>query len=98
LENLEERDHLHAVGVDGTIELKWNVKGENGTVWIGFVWLRIGRCGGLLWAKPWIFGFHNMRGISWLAEDQLASQGLSFMELVYLAYIYFNEMLALPFF
>jgi len=48
LENLEERDHLHAVGVDGTIELKWNVKGENGTVWIGFVWLRIGRCGGLL--------------------------------------------------
>jgi len=24
LENLEERDHLNALGVDGAIELKWN--------------------------------------------------------------------------
>jgi hypothetical protein len=29
------------------------------------------------------FGFHKMRGISWLAEDLLASQeGLCFMKLV----------------
>jgi hypothetical protein len=48
LENLEERDHLRALGVDGAIELKWNIKDENGTVRIGFVWFRIGRSGGLL--------------------------------------------------
>ena len=67
------------------------------SVWIGFVWFGIGRSGGLLWAEPRIFGFHKMRGISWLAEDQLASQGLSLMELVYLAYIYFKDVLASSF-
>ena len=41
----------------------------------GPIWLRIGTGGGLLWMQWWNFRFHEMRGISWLAEDLLASQG-----------------------
>jgi hypothetical protein len=54
--------------------------------WIGFIWLRIGTGGGLLWVRESTFGFHKTRGISWLAEDLLASQeGLCSIELVSLA-------------
>ena len=35
---------------------------------------------GHLSMRYWTFGFHKMRGISWLAENQLASQGLYSME------------------
>jgi hypothetical protein len=43
--------------------------------------LRIGTGGGLLWMRQWTSGFHKMRGISWLAENMLASQdGLCCME------------------
>jgi hypothetical protein len=39
--------------------------------------------GGLLWMQQWTFGFHKTRGISWLADDLLASQeALCSMELV----------------
>jgi len=39
--------------------------------------------GGLLWVRWWTSGFHKMWGISWLAEELLASQeGLCSMELV----------------
>jgi hypothetical protein len=27
-----------------------------------------------LWIRWWTFGFHNMQGISWLAEELLAYQ------------------------
>ena len=30
--------------------------------------------GWLLWTQYWTFGFHKLRGISRLAENQLASQ------------------------
>ena len=33
----------------------------------GWSWLRIGTGGGRLWVRWWTFGFHKMRGISWLA-------------------------------
>jgi hypothetical protein len=47
------------------------------------IWLRIGTGGGLLCIRLWTFGFHKMRGISWVAQDVLASQeGLCSMELV----------------
>ena len=36
---------------------------------------------GHLWIRWWTFGFHKMRGMSWLAANQLASQeGLCSME------------------
>ena len=33
----------------------------------GWSWLRVGTGGGHLWVRWWTFGFHKMRGISWLA-------------------------------
>jgi hypothetical protein len=42
--------------------------------WSGLICLRIRTDGGLLWMRQWTFGFHKMRGISWLAENHLASQ------------------------
>ena len=39
--------------------------------WIG---LAQDRDGGCLWVRWWAFGFREMRGISWLAANQLASQ------------------------
>jgi hypothetical protein len=51
--------------------------------WTGSIWLRIGTGGGLLWIRWWTFGFHKVWGISWLAENLLASQEwLCFLELV----------------
>jgi hypothetical protein len=45
--------------------------------------LRIRTGGGLLWVRQWTFGFHKMRGISWVAEELSASQGgLCSMKLV----------------
>jgi hypothetical protein len=38
------------------------------------IWLRIGTGGGSLWMRWWTFGFHKIRGVSWLAEDLLAFQ------------------------
>jgi hypothetical protein len=56
---------------------------EGGGAWTGSIWLRIGTGGGLLCIRWWTFRFHKMRGISWVAEDILASQeGLCSMELV----------------
>jgi hypothetical protein len=47
-------------------------------VWTGFIWLRIGTIGGLLWTRWWTFGFHKMLGSSWVAAKLAASQeGLS---------------------
>jgi len=43
--------------------------------------LRIRTGGGHVWMLKRTFGFHKMRGISWLAENRLASQeGLCSME------------------
>jgi len=35
---------------------------------------RTGTVGGFLWMRSWTFKFHKMRGISWLAENLLASE------------------------
>jgi hypothetical protein len=40
----------------------------------GLIWLRIGTGGRLLCIRWWTFGFHKMRGISWVAQGVLASQ------------------------
>jgi len=43
---------------------------------------RTGTGGELLWMRKWTFGFHKMRGISWLAEELLHFQeGVFSMEL-----------------
>jgi len=54
------------------------------SLWTGCIWLRIGISGRLLWTRWWTFGLHTRRGISWLAERLLASQGeLCSVELIY---------------
>ena len=50
---------------------------------LDYMWIRIGTGGGHLWKRWWTFGFRKMRGISWLAEELLASpEGLCCMQLV----------------
>jgi hypothetical protein len=69
--------------LDGRIILKWTCERLDGGAWTGSIWLRIGTGGGLLSIWLWTFGFHKMRGISWVAQDVLASQeGHCSMELV----------------
>jgi len=52
--------------------------------WVDWlIWLRMGTGGGILWKRHWAFGFHKMCGVSWLAENVLASQeSLSSVRLV----------------
>jgi hypothetical protein len=52
-------------------------------LWTGFIWLKIGTGGGILWTRLSTLRFHKSRRIPWLAEWLLASQeGLCHMELV----------------
>jgi hypothetical protein len=44
---------------------KWILGKYGGRAWIGFIWLRIGISGGLLWTRKITFGFDKM---FWLAE------------------------------
>jgi hypothetical protein len=65
---------IHNIGIS-LDNLKNNEVGWTcSTPVIWFIWFRIGAGGGLLWTRQWTFGFHNMRGISWLAERISASQ------------------------
>jgi hypothetical protein len=43
-----EREHLKDPDVDGRIILKWIFKRWDGETWTGLVWLRAGKCDGLL--------------------------------------------------
>ena len=81
LGNLRERDHLGDPDTDERIILKWILRQWDLGVWTGSSWLGIVTGCGHLWMRWWAFGFHKMRGISWLAENRLASQeGLCSME------------------
>jgi hypothetical protein len=51
-------------------------------MWIGFIWLRIGFSGRLLWTWRWIFEFHTRREIAWIAYPLLALRGLNSMDLI----------------
>jgi hypothetical protein len=64
---------------------EYNIKMEfmkwDGRSWTGLIWLRIGTGGGFLWMRWWTSGFRKKWGISWLAEELLASQdGLWYVE------------------
>jgi len=44
--------------------------------WTVLISLKIGTDCGRLWARWWTVGFHKVRGLSWPAEELLASTGL----------------------
>jgi len=46
--NLNERDYLENLDVDGRIIVKYILKKYGGRVWTGFVWLGKGASGALL--------------------------------------------------
>jgi hypothetical protein len=39
------------VRVEGRIILEWILNKYGGNAWTGFIWLRIGTCGGRLWTQ-----------------------------------------------
>ena len=73
--SLREGDHLEDLDAGGRIILEWIFKKWD-VAWTGLVWLRIGTGSRLLWMPFLKIGFHKIPGISWLAENRLASEGL----------------------
>jgi hypothetical protein len=74
------------------IIIKWIFEKGAGGAWTGSNLLRVGTGGGILRMRWWTFGFHEVRGISWVAEDLLASQeGLCSVELVSRRFISLNQ-------
>jgi hypothetical protein len=47
-ESQKGSDHKEDLDVGGRIILKWILERQNGVVWTGSIWLRIGTSGGLL--------------------------------------------------
>jgi hypothetical protein len=45
LENLKGRDHFEDVGADGKTELAWMLGKQDGKMWAGCTWLRVGTSG-----------------------------------------------------
>jgi len=45
---VNQRDNFEDLDVDGRDVTEWVLEREDGKVWIGFIWLRIGTSGGLL--------------------------------------------------
>ena len=70
--NLRERDHWGDPGADGSIILRRIFSKWEGVVGPGWSWLRIGTGGGHLWVRWGTFGFHKLRGISWLAAETVS--------------------------
>jgi hypothetical protein len=46
--NHEEKDHYEDTETGKIIILKWILEKQNGAVWTGFIYLRMGTSGGLL--------------------------------------------------
>jgi hypothetical protein len=48
MDNLMGRVHFEDLGINVRILLKWSLMKQDGMVWTGFIWLRIGTNGRLL--------------------------------------------------
>jgi hypothetical protein len=47
-ESQKERDHYENLDLGGRMIQEWVLEKEDGVVWTGFIWLRIGTSGRLL--------------------------------------------------
>jgi hypothetical protein len=64
--------------VGGWIIIKWVFERQDGMVWTGLIWLRVGTSEGPLWTQSRTFGLHKLLGSSWVTVQLAASQeGLS---------------------
>ena len=54
--------------------LKYILKKQGQEAWSGLMWVRLGTGGGHLLMRWWIYEFHGIEWISWVAENLLASQ------------------------
>jgi hypothetical protein len=43
---VERRDHSEELGIDTRIILEWILEIQDGKLWKGFIWLKIGSSGG----------------------------------------------------
>jgi hypothetical protein len=64
LDNLKRRDYWEDLGVDWKIILKWITDKQNGKMWIGSIWLRIGTKFRLIQTRQRTFRFYKMLGMS----------------------------------
>ena len=60
--------------VDGNTILNWICQKLIGKVCTEFICINIRTSGQLLWMRYWTYAFHRMWGISWHAEELLASE------------------------
>jgi hypothetical protein len=70
----ERKETTSKTNTGGWIILGWTSEKQNGVMWTGLVWLRIGTSGGLLWMCLWMFGFYKMLGSSRVAAKLAASR------------------------
>jgi hypothetical protein len=59
---------------DYNMKMNFFFKKWDGDIWTGLIWLSICTVGWLLWMRQWTFGFREMRGISWIVQELVASQ------------------------
>jgi len=72
----EGMKQLGRPGIDGRLILKGFIRKQGVRVWIGFIWLKLGYCGGLLWTKEQTYGFHKRTLLSgvWMSMDMRVSR------------------------
>lgn len=69
LDNLNERDHLEDISVNGKIILEWIIMNQGGKLRTGFMWLMIRTSGWLLWKLLYALGsIRNRDFLDWLSE------------------------------
>jgi hypothetical protein len=81
MNTIYETWHVRSLCVTGSLKTvaRDNIKigswrNKMGSVWTGYVWLRIVVSGGFYWKRYWTFGFHILLTIFWVSGRLLASE------------------------
>ena len=76
---------LDRLDPDGRVVLKWTLTEQDGSAWIGLIWLVMGKSDSLLQTRQYLqtFGFYKFGGISCLAQERTTfEEGFCFLQLV----------------